>query len=64
MVRRVSAIDETQLVLVVSDSEFDVGRILLIGALEVGVDAEQACVPVAGGDEVVGEEVDGGESSP
>ena len=63
MVWFIPAVDDAQLVLVVAYSELDVRRILLIRPLEVRVNAEQVGVPVTGGDEVVGEEVDGGESS-
>ena len=56
---RVAAVDDPDLVGVVPDPELDVGRRLRPGGVgEVRLDTEQLGVPVAGGAEVVGEQVE------
>src|SRR5690606_27270658 len=58
------AVDEPQLVLVVADPELHVGQLSVrAGALEVRGGVEQLGVPLLGRLEVVGPEVDGGESA-
>jgi hypothetical protein len=62
--RGVAAVDEADLILVVADAELDVrGRCRGGRESVVGLGAEEFGVPVAGGGEVVGIEVQGGEST-
>src|SRR5690606_7273289 len=62
--RCVAAVDDPDLVPVVADAELDVrGRRRGGRVGEVRLDAEQLGVPVAGGGDVVGEEVQGGEAA-
>jgi hypothetical protein len=59
----VAAVDDAELVLVVADSELDIGGVFLIGPLEVRLDAEQLRVPVARRGHVVGPEVHRGHAT-
>jgi hypothetical protein len=60
---RTPAVDDAELVLVVTDAELNIRGRSPVRAHEVRIDAEQLGVPVLGGRDVVGEEADGGESS-